>query len=134
MASDRLLSMEMDRLEALKRAFGLKEQIAVPAFLLKLGRTPFNDAGSLIRFHEALLFFRAYPPNPEVLGLTDELLQLIPAKIAQLRRAGADLTPFEEPEVSGIAGTAFSAGFTYEITRWLAERHRNAVEIDWDGY
>ena len=34
----------------------------------------------------------------------------------------------------GIAGTAFSAGFTYDITRWLAEHHPRAVEIDWDGY
>ena len=127
--------MDLDRLEALKRAFGLKEQIAVPAFLLKLGgRTPFSDAESLIRFHEALLFFRAYPPNGEVLFLTDFLLRFIPKKIAQLRRAGADLTPFEDPEVAGIAGTAFSAGFTYEITRWLAEHHPRAVEIDWDGY
>ena len=102
--------------------------------LRQLGRARFTDAGSLIRFHEALLFFRAYPPNPEVLRLTDELLRLIPKKIAQLRRAGVDLTPFEEPEVSGIAGTAFSALFTYEITRWLAEHHPRAVEIDWDGY
>jgi hypothetical protein len=126
--------MELDRLEALKRAFGLKEHAALPRLLRHLGRARFRDAGSLIRFHEALLFFRAYPPNPEVLGLTDELLQSMPKKIAQLRRVGADLTPFEEPDVSGIAGTAFSAGFTYEITRWLADHHPKAVEIDWDGY
>ncbi len=121
-------------LEALKRGFGLKEQMAPVPLLLKLGRTKFNDAESLVRFHEALLFFRAYPPNREMLFLTDLLLRLIPKKIAQLRRAGADLTPLEDPEVSGIAGTAFSAGFTYEITRWLAEHHPRAVEIDWDGY
>jgi hypothetical protein len=126
--------MELDRLEASKRAFGMDEQAEIPRLLRRLGRARFPDADSLIRFHEALLFFRAYPPNPEVLGLTDELLQLIPNKIAQLRRAGADLTPFEEPDVSGIAGTAFSAGFTYQITRWLAGHHRNAVEIDWEGY
>ncbi len=51
-----------------------------------------------------------------------------------MRRAGADLLPFEEPDVSGIAGTAFSALFTYDITRWLAEHHPKRVEIDWDGY
>jgi hypothetical protein len=126
--------MELDRLEALKRAFGFKEQIALGAWLLKLGRTKVDDAESLIRFHEALLFFRAYPPNRETLLLTDFLLRLIPKKIAQLRRAGADLTPFEEPDVSGIAGTAFSAAFTYDITRWLAENQPSAVDIDWDGY
>jgi hypothetical protein len=126
--------MELDRLEALKRAFGSEEQTVLPLSLRKMARARFPDARSLIRFHEALLFFRAYPPNAAVLRLADELLQLIPKKIAQLRRAGVDLTPLEEPDVSGIAGTAFSAAFTYEITRWLAERHRKAVEIDWDSY
>jgi hypothetical protein len=126
--------MELDRLEALKRAFGLKEQMSLPPLLLKLGRAPFDDAESLIRFHEALLFFRAYPPNREVLFLADFLLGRMPKKIAQLRRAGVDLTPLEEPDVSGIAGTALSAQFTYEITRWLAAHHPRDVEIDWDGY
>jgi hypothetical protein len=126
--------MDLDRLEALKRAFGREEQTTLPLLLRRMTRARFRDAGSLIRFHEALLFFRAYPPNAEVLRLADELLQLIPKKIAQLRRAGVDLTPFEEPDVSGIAGTAFSALFTYDITRWLAERHPKAVEIDWGGY
>jgi len=126
--------MDLDRLEALKRAFGKDEQAALPMLLRKISRARFRDAGSLIRFHEALLFFRAYPPNHEVIRLADELLQLMPTKIAQLRRAGVDLTPLEEPEVSGIAGTAFSALFTYDITRWLAARHGTAVEIDWGGY
>jgi hypothetical protein len=126
--------MELDLLEASKRAFGTREHAALPRLLRQLGRARFTDAGSLIRVHEALLFYRAYPPNPEVLRLTDELLHLLPKKIARLRRAGVDLTPFEEPDVSGIAGTAFSAGFTYDITRWLAEHHPRDVEIDWDGY
>jgi len=121
-------------LEALKRAFGSKEQMSLAPLLLKLGRAPFDDAESLIRFHEALLFFRAYPPNQAVLRVADEMLESIPAKVAELRRAGVDLTPFEEPDVSGIAGTALSAQFTYEITRWLAAKHPREVEIDWDGY
>ena len=126
--------MRLDRLESLKRAFGPKEQAALPPLLQQLGRARFPDATSLVRFHEALLFYRAYPPNPDVLQVADELLQLIPKKIAQLRRAGVDLTPLEEPDVSGIAGTAFSALFTYDITRWLAEHYSREVEIDWDGY
>lgn len=126
--------MELDRLEASKRGFGTDEHASLPRLLRQLGSARFPDAGSLIRFHEALLFYRAYPPNPEVLRLAEEVLRLIPAKIAQLRRAEVDLTPFEEPEVSGIAGTAFSAGFTYDIARWLAEHHPREVEIDWDGY
>ena len=134
MALDSLLPMTLDGIEAAKRAFGAEEQAELPRLLRRLGRGRFPDAGSLIRFHEALLFFRAYPPNPEVLRLCDELLQATPNKIGQLRRSGADMLPFEEPDVSGIAGTAFSALFTYDITRWLAAHHRQAVEVDWDGY
>jgi hypothetical protein len=126
--------MELDRLEAMKRQFGSEEQAGLTRLMRRLGRARFPDAASLIRFHEALLFFRAYPPNPEALRLADELLAEMPKKIAQLRRAGADLLPFEEPDVSGIAGTAFSAQFTYDITRWLAAHYPRAVEIDWDGY
>jgi hypothetical protein len=134
MAVDSLLPRELDRIEASKRAFGTEEHDGLPRLLRKLSRGRFPDAGSLIRFHEALLFFRAYPPNPEVLRLTDELLRSMLKKIAQLRRASVDLVPFEEPDVSGIAGTALSALFTYDIVRWLAEHHPKAVEIDWDGY
>jgi hypothetical protein len=126
--------MELGRLEASKRAFGTGEHASLPRLLRHLGRARFPDAASLIRFHEALLFYRAYPPNREVARLADILLASIPFKIAQLRRAGVDVTPLEEPDVSGIAGTAFSALFTYDITRWLAEHHPKKVEIDWDGY
>ncbi len=126
--------MDLDSLEASKRAFGTGEHASLPRLLRQLGRARFPDAAALIRFHETLLFYRAYAPNPEVMQVADELLQLIPKKIGQLRRAGVDLTPLEEPEVSGIAGTALSAQFTYDITRWLAEHHPREVEIDWDGY
>jgi hypothetical protein len=126
--------MDLNRIEASKRAFGTEEHAALPRLLRQLGRANFTDAASLIRYHEALLFYRAYPPNPQVLELADALLALIPKKIAQLSRAGVDLTPFEEPDVSGIAGTGFSAMFTYDITRWLAEHHPKSVEIDWGGY
>ena len=44
-------------------------------------------------------------------------------RVAALRAAGADLSPFEDPEVSGIAGTAFSAVFSYPAARRLAARH-----------
>jgi hypothetical protein len=126
--------MDLDRLEALKRAFGSKEHAELPRLLRTLGRAPLADAAALIRWHEALLFYRAYPPTAGILRLTDQLLGQIPRKIAQLRRAGAYLLPLEEPDVSGIAGTALSALFTYEITLWLAEHHPRAVDVDWDGY
>ena len=126
--------MDLSDLEAAKRSFGTADPRRLPRLLEILGRRRFRNAEEIIRFHEALLFFRAYPPGAAVARLADELLEGIPERVERLRRAGADLTPLEEPEVSGIAGTAFSAIFTYDMTRWLAEHHPREVEIDWDGY
>lgn len=126
--------MDLSDLEAAKRSFGTADPRRLPRLLEILGRRRSRNAEEIIRFHEALLFFRAYPPGAAVARLADELLEGIPERVERLRRAGADLTPLEEPEVSGIAGTAFSAIFTYDMTRWLAEHHPREVEIDWDGY
>ncbi len=122
----------LDRLEAAKRQFGPGAAARTGALLTALGRRRFRDARSLIRFHEALLFFRAYAANEKIMGLTEDLLASIPERVDRLRRAGADLEPFEEPDVSGISGTSFSAIFSYDLARWLAARHPSRVEIDWD--
>lgn len=134
MESSSSLARLLDRLEAAKRQFGGNGQAATARLLRALGRRSFSDAPSLIRFHEALLFFRAYPADQEILRLADQLLASFPQRIERLRRAAADLEPLEEPEVSGISGTALSAIFSYDIARWLAARHPARVEIDWEPY
>ena len=123
----------LNRLEAAKRQFGNGGKAGVARLLHALGRRRSTDAASLIRFHEALLFFRAYPANDEILHAADEILATFARRVDQLRRASADLDPFAEPDVSGISGTAFSAIFTYDITRWLAARHPTRIDIDWDA-
>ncbi|MBZ5608062.1 MAG: hypothetical protein LAP38_07390 [Acidobacteriia bacterium] len=133
MASTTPLERLLDRLEAAKRQFGAREQADLPRLLTALGRRHFADAASLIRFHEALLFFRAYPANEEIRRLTDQLLASFSERIDRFAREDGDLEPFEEPDVSGIAGTAFSAIFSYDIARWLAAHHRAQTEIDWDA-
>jgi len=120
----------LDQLEALKRQFGSDTQRELPAVLESLAARRLPDATALIRFHEALLFFRAYPPNARVLRLAEELLESFASRLARFR---GDAEPFEEPDVSGIAGTAFSAIFSYDIARWLAARFPREVEIDWDA-
>ena len=121
----------LDRLEAAKRQFGAPAHAAETGKLLaELGARRFPDAASLIRFHEALLFFRAYPANAAIVHLADQLLNFFPER---LRRSSVDLEAFEEPDVSGISGTAFSAIFSFDITRWLAARHPADIDIDWDA-
>ena len=123
----------LDQLEAAKRQFEPGAAAHTAKLLATIGRRRFPDAPSLIRFHESLLFFRAYPANEEIRHLAERLLASFQNRIASLRRVGRDLEPFEEPDVSGISGTAFSAIFTYDIARWLAAHHPTRVDIDWDS-
>jgi hypothetical protein len=119
----------LDRLDAAKRQFDRGAQAGTAKLLTTLSHQKFPDPASLIRFHEALLFLRAYPANEEIRRLATALLASFQERLAKL----ADLDPFEEPDVSGISGTAFSAIFTYDIARWLAARHPTRVDIDWDS-
>ena len=130
MPASRSLDATLVRLEAAKRQFGASEQRDLLGLLESLSARRFPGAESLIRFHEALLFFRAYPPNARVLRLTEELLESFASRVARFH---GDAPAFEEPDVSGIAGTAFSAIFSYEIARWLASRFPREVDIDWDS-
>lgn len=123
----------LGRLEAAKRQFGTPQEVDVEALLAALGRRRFQDAASLIRFHEALLFFRAYPANREILRLADELLSSFSERLDRFRRDGGDPTPFDEPDVSGIAGSGLAAIFSYDMARWLAARRPADVEIDWEA-
>src|SRR5260370_283252 len=133
MESPTYLTLLLDRLEAAKRQFGASGQAGTARLLQSLDRRQFPDAASLIRLHESVLFFRAYPANAEILRLADRLLSTFAERVRTLERSGADLEPFEEPDVSGISGTEFSAIFSYDITRWLATRHPRRVDIDWDA-
>jgi hypothetical protein len=96
--------------------------------------SPFEDALSLIRAHEKLLFQRAYPRGPDEAESAERLLEEFAGHAAALGRAGADLSPFEEPEVSGIAGTSLAPIFSFPVARWLAHAHPNDIEIDWERH
>ncbi len=123
----------LDRLDQWKSRFGPAATGPLKRLLAAIAGRRFRVPGELIRLHETLLFLRAYPRDPEVARRADEILFSFAGRIASLP-AGADLSPFEEPEVSGIAGTSLSAVFSYEVARRLAARHRRSVEIAWDRY
>ncbi len=77
---------------------------------------------------------RAYPQSPALLRQTEKILSSFARLVEKLyEREVDDLVEFEEPEVSGIAGTSFAAVFSYRIVSWLAARHPSRVQIDWGG-
>jgi len=122
----------LDLLEELKRPSG-SDDAPLRQLLAQLEKRRFTEAAELIRFHEALLFLRAYPQTPRVLRQVEELLRSFQKRVARLVEAGA-AEAFSDPEVSGIAGTSLTAIFSYAIARWLARHHATEINIDWDGY
>src|SRR5512144_1670283 len=99
----------LDRLSGVMLRFEPGDSLRAQRLLVQLGRRLFPDAASLIRFHELLLFLRAYPHTPAMRLRSEELLASFHNRVTRLRVAGEDLTAFVDPRVSGIAGTAFSA-------------------------
>ena len=121
----------LDRLDEWKRRFGPPENGTLERLLAAAEVRRFSDPRELIRFHETLLFLRAYPRTPEVARLADAILLRYRERV--LAADGGEAA-FEEPEISGIAGTSLSAVFSYEVARQLARRYPRNLEIAWDRY
>jgi hypothetical protein len=93
-----------------------------------------KETESVIRFHDLLLFFRAFPPGLRVLRLADALLGKIETKVKTVLAAGADPDDFAPEETAGIAGTVVEAAYSYAMVCWLVEHHSKAISIQWEGY
>ena len=119
----------LELLERLKTTRDKTAASRLPKLIRDLARRRFEDADSIIRFHEALLFLRAYPHNAAVLRASEDVLRRFGCLAGQVE----DTEPFEEAEVSGIAGTGLSAVFSYGTARQLAKRYPG-IGIDWDYY
>ena len=59
--ADRLLDRQLRQLEPIRYTFGPGVTRRVAKLLTRLGARRLPDAASLIRFHETLLFLRAFP-------------------------------------------------------------------------
>jgi hypothetical protein len=124
----------LDELDALKNQFTSDTARRVEQLLDHLARKTFNDTDSLFRFHEILLFLRAYPQNAAIVRITDKELRGLQGRVASLREQEIDLSPLQHPEVSGIAGTSVTDTFSFYIVRWLLQRHASQVAIDWEWF
>jgi hypothetical protein len=127
---DRLLT----QLEQCRYRFGTGEGTRVVRLLSQLSRQRFADVASLIRFHEALLFLRAFPHGPRVVRKSEELLRSFAQRVEQLQQAGADMAKFDPLEVSGIAGSCMEDTLSFDVVRWLVRRLPGKVEVVWKGY
>ena len=128
------LDRQLTQLEAGRYNFGRNEAASVVKQLKRLNAARFPDSASLIRFHEALLFLRAFPQGPAVVRATESILNSFHRKVETLRKAGADMQDFEPIEVSGIAGTEMEDTLSFDVASWLIRRMTGKVEIAWENY
>ena len=124
----------LDQLDELKSRFGERETSTLERILTRLSRREISDVAALIRLHEILLFFRAYPQNARTRELAESQLRSFGKRVAALRDAEIDLSELDDPEVSGIANTSVVDTFTYHIVTWLLRRHPAQVKFDWDWF
>lgn len=117
----------LDELQTLKGQFGRDAARRTAALLERARKTTFRDPAELIRLHEIVLYLRAYPQSSRVLRLADRILFRFSPRLR-----GVDRDPFEDPEISGIAGTGLSTNFSYDVAKSLAARY--PLEIDWANY
>ena len=119
-------------LENSKRQFGGQRGKRTEELLALVSTRDFSDADSLIRFHEALLFIRAFPQTAGAFRLADKALSTFNRRVDALRESCADFIAFDYIEYSGIAETTLSGTFSYDIVKWLVQNYPASVGIDWD--
>jgi len=120
------------QIEAARREYGGDAAARTEKLLLSFSRFRFRMPEALIRFHDALLFLRAFPQNARVAKVAEGLLTKIEAEVIRLRNLGADMEVFDDEKVSGIAGTVLREEHTYEVARWLAQRYPRQVTAEWN--
>jgi len=124
----------LQELEGCLHHFGRKDAGLAATVLDKLAARKFSDAALLIRFHESLLFLRAFPHSPRIQRKTEKLLDTFSARVQELRDSGAGMSAFSPLEVSGIAGTEMQDSLSFDVARWLIRHMPGRVRIDWDNY
>lgn len=117
----------VERLERMKARFGPEAAREIETLLDAAGTTVVTGAEMIGRLHEVSLFLRAYPASRSVARKADRLLRDFARRID-------DSGAYAGGEISGIAGTRFSAIFGHEVARRLAARHRSRLSLNWGGY
>ncbi|MCU1219273.1 MAG: hypothetical protein JWN42_470, partial [Candidatus Angelobacter sp.] len=125
----------LNELEQARRQIGTMKEREIARLLSATARASFGkDAPSLIRFHDLLLFLRAFPPGPSILRQAEQLLEKFEPRVKAVLAAGAAADDFAPEEVAGIAGTVVEATFSYPMVCWLVQHCPDEISIQWEDY
>ena len=122
------------QLEEARTEFGAGAARNIERLLKVLKEREFSEAKSLLRFHEAVLFLRAFPQSPLVLRRTEKILAAFQERLRELETRGIDLSVFDDFDGSGVAGTTMQDTLGFELARWMVQRLPGEVEVAWDDY
>jgi hypothetical protein len=120
-------------LENAKNRFDSNSARLITKLLSRLSRLQL-DPHKLIRFHESLLFLRAFPSEPSLIPRVENLLNTFHERIEKLRVFHADMSLFDDFDTSGIAGTVMQDTLSFDVAQWLTHRIPRNIEIAWDDY
>jgi hypothetical protein len=123
----------LTQLEAAKNRFDSNSARLIAKFLSQLTKLQL-DPRQLIRFHESLLFLRAFPHAASLIPRVEHLLNTFHLRIEKLRALHADMSLFDDFDTSGIAGTTMQDTLSFDVAQWLTRRIPRNVEIAWDDY
>ncbi len=124
----------LTKLESFRSHFGPGHAAALNKLLTALSKCEFSDPHQLNRFHECLLFLRAFPHAASHIPRVERLLNTFHHRIEKLRNSKADISIFDDFDTSGIAGTVMQDTLSFDVVQWLARRIPSNVEIAWDDY
>ena len=124
----------LDQLDELKTQFTPAAARAIEQLLARLSRKKLNDTDTLFRYHELLLFLRAYAHNASIVRAVERELRGFAGRVAFLEQQGIDLAPLQYPEWSGIAGTSVIDTFSFYIVRRLLQLYPSQVAIYWEWF
>jgi hypothetical protein len=128
------LNLLLTQLEMAKSAYEPRQAASIGKLLGEIARHPIDDPKQLIRFHECLLFLRAFPQSASVVRRVEHLLNNVHRRIVRLRDRRADMSVFDDFETSGIACTTMQDTLSFDVARWLVHRFPRSVDIAWDDY
>ena len=125
-------AVRLEQLESMKRCYGPGCAERCERLLVELRGAKLAEVQSLIQLHDTLLFLRAFPQSAKVLQLTEELLATVEEQVGKFKASPSAARALDDESVSGIAGTTVTNTWTYELARWLVERHARAIRAEWN--
>ena len=111
-------------IENLRLRFDAGASLRKRELLTGLAAVRLDNAAQVLRLHEMLCFFRAYPDDPVLLDMVENMLEEFGQR-KDLRKHRTRLAD------SGIAGTSIHYEFYHQMAVWLTDRWPERLRIDW---